>query len=118
MSTVGEAASALLGALRGIEGLRASLSFGGSVSPPEAVVGPPGLVWEGYCDGPSSASFRVSLVVTNDDHAMERLWDLMPAVAAAVDSIPDAVLLRADPGTFTSGGSDMPAYDLTIEVSL
>lgn len=118
MSAVSEVADALLVALRTVPSLRASLDHGGAVSPPEAVVGPPRLAWEGYCTGPTSATFRVALVVANTDHAMERLWDLMPQVAEAIDSVPDAAVTRADPGTFSSGGSDLPAYDITVEVSL
>jgi hypothetical protein len=118
MSTVSEVADAIVVALRTVPNLRVSLDAGGAVSPPQAVVGPPRLVWEGYCDGPTSGTFRVALVVANTDHAMERLWDLLPAVAEAIDSVPAAAVTRADPGSFTSGGADLPAYDLTIEVSL
>lgn len=118
MSAVSVVADALLVALRAVDGLRASQDHGGEVNPPEAVIGPPQLVWEGFCAGPSTATFRISLVVANTDRAMEVLWDLLPTVTAAIDTVPDAVVTRADPGSFTSGGSALPAYDITVECSL
>lgn len=118
MSAVSDMADALLAALRAVDGMRASLDVGGTVNPPETVLGPPTLTWDAYCSGPSTGTFTAYVVVAQNDRAMEQLWDLLPALTEAVDSVPDAVVTRATPGTFTSGGASLPAYLLTIEVSL
>jgi len=118
MNAVSDMAASLLEALRGVDGLRVSMDTGGTVSPPEAVLHPPTLVWDAFVSTPTTATFTASLVVAADDRAMERLWDRLPAVTEAVDTVPDAVVVRATPGTFTSGGAQLPAYLLTIEVSL
>lgn len=118
MSAVKDVAEALELALKGVAGLRAYRDPGASVDPPGAVLGPPSLVWGGYCSGPVSATFLVYVLEKADGRALERLWDWVPLVSAAIDSVPDAVVIRADPGVYNSGGTDLPTYELTVEVSI
>jgi hypothetical protein len=115
---VGAAAEALAEALRTVEGLRVHTDPGALLDPPAAVVGPPALAWEGYDAAPTSARFVVVVVVAMDERALPRLWDLVPLVAAAVDTVPDAVLRTADPGVWSANGADLPSYELLIEVAL
>jgi hypothetical protein len=42
----------------------------------------------------------------------------VPVVSAAVDATPDAVAIRADPGSWTIGATDLPAYIVEAQVSL
>lgn len=118
MSNVKEAADALSFALAAVPGVRVYTDLGAPVDPPGIVLGPPALTWEGPCSEPTTARFIAYVVVAADDRALPALWDLAPAVAEAVDAVPDAVVLRADPANFSSGGHDMPAYMIEIEVSI
>lgn len=118
MSTVKEAARDLLAALGAVDDLRVYADPGASVAPPGVVLGPPTLTWEGMCAEPTSATFLVYLVTQLDDRSLERLWDLVPLVAAAVDAMPDAVVRTASPGSFLSGGTELPAYLIETEVAL
>lgn len=117
---VESAANALAEALRGVEGIRVYTDPGARVDPPGVVIGPPTLHWEGPCLAPTRATFRISVVVKANDRAMQTLWGLVPAVGAALDNIntPSVAVIRAEPGVYPSGGTDLPAYQITAEVEL
>ena len=85
---------------------------------PALVLGPPRLSWESGCLGPTEALYIVSVVVDQDERAIERLWDLVVAVGNAVDGHSDGVVVQADPGVFPSGPAQLPCYDVQIEVPL
>lgn len=112
------AAETLLTALRGVAGVRVYDDSGANVDPDAVVLGPPTLEWAGVCPGPTSARWTVYVVVKASDRALQRLWDLVPAVADAVDAVPDAAVIRADPGVFSAGGVDLPCYQIQVDVSL
>lgn len=118
MSAIADAAASLRAAAATVEGVRVYIDPGASLDPPAALVGPPRLEWQAYCDGPTSGRFLVIVAVKPDDRAMERLWELVPLVAAALETVPDVTVIRADPGVWTSGGTDLPSYEITTEVSL
>lgn len=118
MSVVAEAAEALAATLRtALPDLRVYTDPAATVDPPGVVIVPPTLTWAAYRNEPTDATFVVALVVRNDARAAERLWELVPLVAAAVDAgLDNAAVRRAQPGTWTS--SDLPAYLIEIEVAL
>lgn len=117
--TVKEAAEALQAALKTVPGTRVYTDPSAMVDPPGLVIGPPRLQWQTMCTGPTEAVFTVYVVTALNDRTLERLWELVPQVADAVDNnMYDAVVLRADPGVFPAGGPDLPAYEMTIEISL
>ncbi|MGH3095839.1 MAG: hypothetical protein ACRDMV_07540 [Streptosporangiales bacterium] len=119
MSTVSDAVDALAAGMEQVAGVRVYRSVGAVVDPPAAVIGPPTLTWGAYCAEPTSARFDVYVVVNADDWAGEAFFGLAPAVAKAVDGVPDAALAgAAEPGTYQSGGTTLPAYHLTVEVGL
>lgn len=118
MGVVADAAAELAGALAGVAGVRLYTDLGASIDPPGVVLGPPALTWGGPCVEPVSARFLVAVVVAADERALPRLWDLAPLVAAAVDTVPDAVVVRADPGVWSTGTIELPCYELQIEMSL
>jgi len=118
VGAIADAANSLKAALDEVAGLRVTTDPGEQVAPPYAIVGPPALTWEAGCAGPTSARFLVYVVVDADDRALERLWDLVPAVSDAIDATTDAVVVRADPGSWNSGGSDLPAYTVEVDVAL
>ncbi|MFF5992584.1 hypothetical protein [Prauserella flavalba] len=119
MSTVTEAAERLNAALRTVEGLRVHGDPGANVDPPAALVGPPRLQWETVCAEPSSATFVVHVMVAMSERALGQLWDLVPRVTAAIDGLlPEVSVQTATPGVFTTGRTDLPSYDITVEVSL
>lgn len=118
-SRVADAATALTSALGSVKGLRAYNDPAATIQPPAAVVGPPELEWEGYTSAVMLARFVVYLVTTTGAHVLEQLWDLVPLVVSAVeDQVPGATVLPpASPGVFNAGGTELPCYQITIEVA-
>jgi hypothetical protein len=105
---------ALESALKAVPNIRVYTSPGAVVDPPGVLVGPPALTWEAFSSDPTQATFVVYAITRADDRALERLWDLVPLVAAAVDTVPDAATTQANPSAF----NDLPCYEITVEVSL
>jgi hypothetical protein len=123
VTTVKHAAEVLEAALKQIPDLRGHRDLGARVDPPAFIVGPPELGWSGYGGPePTSARFVVWVVVSADDLALERLWELVPAVVAKVEELDDVTLADVDrpatPGTFPSGGSELPAYQVQVDYAL
>jgi hypothetical protein len=117
--SITELGAALVAALRSVPNLSAGFVTDVNQSaPPVALVQPPVLGWAGYRDGPTSATFEVVLCVAMDSRAMERLYDLVPTVAEAIEDVPDASVTEARPGTFPLGGQSLPCYSITVETSL
>ena len=117
--SVSEYGEQLRAAVRTVEGVRVYEDPSATVRPPAAVVGPPRLQWEAGCLGPTSATFIVIIMVALDKRAVEQLLDLVPKVADAIDEqVIDAAVISADPAIFNAGGTDLPSYELTVEVSL
>lgn len=89
------------------------------VDPPALVLGPPKLAWEAYNRGPTSAVFEVIVAVGASEDAMALLWGLVPTVAEAIDAgSPSMAVTNADPVAWPAGGSDLPAYRITVEAEL
>jgi hypothetical protein len=119
MMTIAEVGEALITALRTVPNLRAGfVSELTDPAPPAALVQPPVLSWAGYRDGPTSATFEVAVCVAFDDRAMERLYELVPLVANALEEVADAAVTEARPGTFRVGSAELPCYSITVETSL
>lgn len=121
MSAVADAAQALLAAVSTVPGVRSYQDLSAVVDPPAVVVGPPRLYWELFDPvNPTRAVFEVLVVAKADDRTMDALWDLVPAVAAAVNTYDQAALDQngAQPTVFTSGGIDLPAYSISVTVIL
>lgn len=118
MSAVKDRAVELLAALRGVEDVRAYDDPAAVIDPPGVVLGPPALVWETGGSAPTTARFLVYVVVGAAERAIERLWELVPVVAAALDTMPGVTVMQADPATYPTGGPELPCYQIQIEVSL
>lgn len=113
------AAGALREVLEDLDGLRFYDDLAAVLDPPAVLLGPPALEWGGRPgNGPVNARFLVIVAVAADDRALPRLWELVPQVGDAIESAVDAVVLTATPGSWMSGGTDLPCYELTVEVSL
>lgn len=94
-------------------------SIGGEVEPPAVVVGLPVFRWESICEGPSSMEVPVFVVVDKTDRAPEQLYQLVPAVAAAIDlHAVDAAAREAEPSLFPVGSRELPAYGITVHIDL
>ena len=111
----------LAAALRTVEGLGVETELGATLYPPAAGFGPARFVWNLGTSEPTDATLVIALVVS--DNKGPRVYDDMiewlPRVAAAIeDNCPDAVIRRANPGTWPSGGIDLPAYLFEVEVAL
>lgn len=111
-----ELAAALAGGL--VDVAEVTTRLGTNVNPPTVVVGPPSVEWETGCADPTSARFLLYVVVKDDDTAMEKLWDLVPQVAAVVDEATPGVVIRADPGVYPAGATELPAYVIQVQVPL
>lgn len=104
--------------MRGLFG-RPHTDPGAAVDPPALVIGPPQATWSGYGAGPNMARFLVHVIVPADERALERLLDLVPQVATALEaSDVDITVTQADPARWPAGGIDLPAYEITTEVAL
>lgn len=117
MSVLTDARERLADALGAVEGVRYYRDPAGDVSPPATVLGPAELAWDGVC-GPTSATFRVYLMHALDERAAEKLPELVLLVADAVDGLPEAVVTQATAGVFNAGGTNLPSYEITVEVAL
>ena len=113
------AAEALKAALRTVAGLRVVQDPGATVDGPTAVVAVPALTWESHCVEPTGANWVVHLVVDANERAVERLWELVTAVSVAIDEeFLAGSVIRADPGTWSAGGPELPSYALQVDVAL
>lgn len=109
----------LVAALATVQGLRGfGDDPGANVAPPAALVGPPRLTWGGFGSDPTGAEFVVIVMVPASARAMSELWALLPLVTAAIEDIPTAVVRQASPGSWRTGGTELPCYEIQIEVSL
>lgn len=117
---VAQAALELQVALKTVRDMRVHTDLAATVDPPALVIGPPALTWAGHGDGPNLATFIVYVIVPADERAPERLWELVPTVAAALENYPDAdiTVSQANPGRWPGGGGDLPAYEVITEVAL
>lgn len=112
-----DAFASLVATLGQVGGVRVLVDVGQPVaSPPALVIPPPALTFDAYHPAPTEATFKVALVVTADERAVDRLLTLLPQVAAAVHDSDDAALIAAEPGSW--GSPPLPCYLLTIEVSV
>lgn len=118
MSALADAVAALTAAIETVEELRV-FPLGAEVTPPAAAIDAPPLTGATHCPGPTTATFSVFVAVQLDDRALEALYDLVPAVWLAIENETDAVVTRAEPGVYSSGGAAaLPAYQLTVEYPL
>lgn len=116
---VAAASAALLAALKAVPAATATADPGSEQQLPALYVGAPQLAWETGDSAPTTAIYIVIAVVDADERAIERLWDLSTAVAEAVDMrLPNAAVTSAGPGTFVLGATQLPCYNITIEVGL
>lgn len=118
MNIIQQARQELVTALNAVQGARVHPDLGPGLSPPVLVVGVPALEWQTVCENPTTARFPVYVVVKRDDRTADRLMELLPLVTAAVDGVPDAVVTRADPGSYPTSDGDLPAYQITVEYAL
>jgi hypothetical protein len=123
MATIPEARLQLLAALRTVEGLRVYGDPGATIDPPAAIVGIPAVGWRAFCPAPTSARWVLLLAVRMDDRATERLSQLLGPVVEAVETEMKAAAVQdgpsaALPATLHSGGVELAAWEITVEVDL
>jgi hypothetical protein len=86
--------------------------------PPAVVIGVPSMDWGGPSHDPTQFTWPIAVVAMADDTAAKTLLDLVPRVGAALDTIAEIAVDRADPGVWTDGGTSLPCYEITCEVNL
>lgn len=86
--------------------------------PPAVVLGVPVMQWSGPDHDPIEFTWPIAVVVPANDEAAMALLDLTPRVGAALDTIAEISVTRADPGIWTDGGTPLPCYEITCEVNL
>lgn len=129
-TTVSDASLALVAALQAVEfdggdagpqllGTGRVLMFGDALpGGPAAVLGPPVLGADSYGSGFTTATFPVFAVVDSNDRAQQYLWIFVDAIRVAIDSGSNGAVTRADPGLFSSGQTQLPCYEITVEYPL
>jgi len=115
---VATAHEALSAALETVQGLRVERDPGAVLDPPAALVGPPMLTFGGQDSDPAHARWVVIVAVNFDDRTFPALWELIPQVTAAIESLTDAVVVEANPGTWQNGAISLPCYEISAEMSL
>jgi hypothetical protein len=120
MGPVSDAARDLLAALDSVGEGKATADPGATLANlPAFVLGPPRLTWENAASHePTGALFIVYAVVAADERAVERLWDLVTRASEAIDDRTNGVVIQADPGVFPSGTTNLPCYELQVEIGL
>lgn len=119
--TLTEALDALIVAAQAVEGVHVVRGDQtGTMRTPAVVVGLPNTRWEAYCAEPTSATFRVSIVVALDEYAMGRLLRLLPLVHDAIEENTRATVTEAIAVPFDSplGAVGLASYELTTEFPL
>jgi hypothetical protein len=91
--------------------------MGAPLQPPAVILGPPSLLWEAGCNGPTSARFLLYVVVDASERAAEILWDLVVEVADIIDGT-EAVVVQANPASYVTANGDLPCYEMTVECAL
>lgn len=118
MSYLQTATELLADALATVDGVRVHTDLADALDPPAVVVAMPRLDWATPTSDPTDATFLVIVAVGRTDRWVESLWRLVPLVTDALDALPEAAVIAARPGLWTSAGADLPCYELTVEVSL
>lgn len=116
--SISDASKALAAAAKSVAGVEVSTDLGANLNPPTVMIGVPSLTWNGYRVEPNEATFPVFVIVAMDEYAIEKLWTLVPIVAAALDDTDDATVVSASPAVFQNGGHDFPAYEISVEIAL
>lgn len=120
MNTVTKALLDLETALQTVSGIAEVRMDPGTLTAwPTLVIGPPQIEREGPDTEPTGATFAVYAVVENGDRATERLCLLEPEVAAAIDKLTRGVVRGPSvPFPYPQGQTDLPSYQLIVEVGL
>ncbi len=123
MSTpVKDAVALLVQALKTVPGVGGSVytdPAAPNIQCPAIVIGPPALLFESGRVTPTEAQFPIWVVVDSGALAAEQLWELAPAVSAAIDEYTSGVVSQlATPFPFPNGTTDLPSYQLIVEVPL
>lgn len=118
MNSVEEALETLWAALETVEGVRLYRDPAAVVDPPGSTVGPPTIQRRARGTDPTDATFTVALIVAKTPRAMLELIRLQQSIADAVDGLPQVSVGDAAPGTWSSGGMDLPAYLIPVEYAL
>jgi uracil phosphoribosyltransferase len=119
VSSIADAAKEIRAAIKLVPKVTVVTDPQAAIVPPAAILAPPTLSWDGYQVEPTSATFRVIVAASKGSSTIEELWELVPAVAAAIDEhLHGASVRSANPTVWTSAQNDYPAYEITVEVSL
>lgn len=90
----------------------------GTMRTPAVVVSLPIVRWQAFHMGPTSAEFRVMVVVSLDEYAMGRLMELVPVVREAITDNTPAGVVEATPVPFDAAAASLAAFELVTEYPL
>jgi hypothetical protein len=97
---------------------QAYLDPGANPRLPAILFGLPTLTYEAYNDEPTEFVLTIYLVVKSDGYVMLSMEPFATAVAAAIyDNTTDIVVTQAIPGVVQVGGTELPAYVMTVEAN-
>jgi hypothetical protein len=119
MNSVQQARAELAECLDELPGLNVTRQLGQTMELPAVVVSLPRLAFEGQNPGePTQGTFLLALMAPRDEDVAESLTEWVTKVTEQIDRLDSAVVRNADPGTWPSGGTDLPAYLIEVEVAL
>lgn len=69
---------------------------------------------------PNEARIPIWVIVPSDKRAAANLYTVLPLIAAALDDVPDAVVVSAGPGRYPSETDQkvFPAYEVIVEYAV
>lgn len=115
---VSDALARVFAAVSAVPGLLVIRGPGLRVDPPAVVVGLPSTEYNSMNVEPTDATFTVAVAVAFDDRYVDELLRWTPQVVAALYEVENAAVRSASFGTVTSGGADLPANLIQVEVGL
>lgn len=96
------------------------LDLAPNLRPPSIVVGPPTATPQTSASGtggPMRYRLSVWVVVANTDRAYRELLSYTQRVARALDEPAGLAVVQWAPTTFPTGGTELPAYAIDLEVT-
>lgn len=110
----------------GLQGTEADLRLAEGVpfktpDPCSVVLGPPRFSWVGMCtpNEPDVVTFTAWLIDRQDERSLERLLAWLPELIEVLQDIgDDSTVTECVPAAYPAGAIDLPAYMLTVELTL
>lgn len=113
--SLADALATLAAAVATVDGVRVYPDVAPNLAPPAVVFGPPSIEFTNFnVPNAGDSTIQIYLVVSAGDRALERLVGLLDSLVQAVFDATDFAVTEALPGMFSTGGTELPCYVLTV----